>query len=153
MAIPVSRIISATAVVVATLLLLHRLPPLLSRLATSKKKEGKRYLTYRISNIPRSVNKNELYNTFVDISGHVASPENASVPAQVLGWSCAPSPAASLSQRFQVATVTLGILITASKLEMELKRRLGPDASRLKVDADFFGLTPLSDPGDDATVE
>ncbi|CEJ87104.1 hypothetical protein VHEMI04303 [[Torrubiella] hemipterigena] len=62
-------------------------------------------------------------------------------------------PASSLSSRFWVATVTFGIPIKADKLEIELKRHIFEAASRLRVDSDFFGLTPLSDPGEDASVD
>lgn len=113
---------------------------------------ARRFQTFRISNIPRYLTTEQ----FRDVLFHLPTRNKASQVIDgpnVLGWSYAPAAASSLSGRFCVATVTFHVPPVVEELEMDIKRACGSNASRVKVDLDFLGLTPLADPGETATVE
>lgn len=109
-------------------------------------------LTFRVSNIPRQLTKERLGDILFGLTSKL-EPSGITVESNVAGWSFAPAAASGLSERFSVATVTYRIPPSLSHLEKAIKSEIGIEASRLKVDVDFFGLTPLADPGEDATVE
>jgi len=71
----------------------------------------------------------------------------------LLGWSFTPAAVSGLAERFWVATATFRVPPALSELEMAIKRKIGEEASRLTVDEDFFGLTPLADPPQNTAVE
>jgi hypothetical protein len=103
-------------------------------------------LTLRISNIPRNITEGELQH-MVDLAGEVnASPGTADRP-ELLAWSLARS---GHSERSFVATATVREPPAPSQLESAIKRTIGVGSGQLRVDLDFFGLTPLADPQDPA---
>ncbi|KAL7789036.1 hypothetical protein V8C37DRAFT_387023 [Trichoderma ceciliae] len=113
-------------------------------------KAARRSLTFRISNIPRAVTKDE----FRDILTKLAiTTENISDQSTLLEFSYVPSATKNLSERYVVATATFAKAPTLSELEKAIRREIGAGASRLKVDLDFLGLTPLVDPLQDAVVD
>lgn len=115
-------------------------------------KTARRYLTFRISSIPRRVDKEEFRDILTRLpikTEGIAS----QLKWNLIGFSYTPSAALSHADRYAVATATFANAPTLSELEKAIKRVIGIDASRLKVDLDFFGLTPLADPLHDVTVE
>ena len=122
---------------------------------TPKQKKIKTFntsLTYRISNIPRQLTKERFEEILFGLTKKI-TPSDISAESNVAGWSYTPAAASGLSERFSVATVTFRISPALSDLERVIKSEIGIEASRLKVDIDFFGLTPLADPEEDAAVE
>lgn len=109
-------------------------------------------LTYRISNIPRHLTKAQFHDILLDLPGDITS-KNTADQANVLGWSFAPTAAFALSERFWVATVTFRVPPPLHELETSLRRNIGFEAARLKLDLDFSGLTPLFDPEQGVAVE
>jgi hypothetical protein len=87
------------------------------------------------------------------LPGEIGTPPDLDIQTNLSRWSFAPAAASTLSERFCVATVTFHVPPSLSELEAVIKRRIGVKASRLKVDLDFFGLTPLADPQQDVAVE
>ncbi|EHK19922.1 uncharacterized protein TRIVIDRAFT_122435, partial [Trichoderma virens Gv29-8] len=111
---------------------------------------ARRSLTFRISSIPRGVDREK----FRDILTRLPTTNSArELKWTLLGFSYSPSAAPSQAQRYAVATATFANAPTLSELEKSIKREIGIDASRLKVDSDFFGLTPLADPSQDVAVD
>lgn len=110
-------------------------------------------LTFRISNIPNQIYKgsseenltqkdfeailNDVQRGLSRNGGH-----SADMPAQTL-YSFAPS---AHSTRWFVATATIYNPPAPSQLESEIKSKIGGDSDQLRVDLDFFGMTPLSAP-------
>lgn len=109
-------------------------------------------LAFRISNIPRRVDKDEFRDilTRLPIKAEGAASQ---LKWTLLGFSYTPSAALGQADRYTVATATFANAPTLGELETAIKREIGIDASRLKVDLDFFGLTPLADPVHDIAVE
>ncbi|PTB43001.1 hypothetical protein M441DRAFT_45014 [Trichoderma asperellum CBS 433.97] len=113
---------------------------------------SRRSLAFRISSIPRRVDK----DGFRDILTRL--PIKAEGTASQLKWtltgfSYSHSAATAHAERYAVATATFANAPSPSELETAIKREIGIDASRLKVDLDFFGLTPLADPLHDIAVD
>jgi hypothetical protein len=109
-------------------------------------------LTLRISNIPGNVTK----EMFVDIlagvtgvTGELSTSPSAPDRPQLLGSSFARS---GHSEASFVATATFRVPPAPSQLESAIKRAVGAGSDHVRVDLDFFGLTPLADP-QDAAVE
>jgi hypothetical protein len=102
-------------------------------------------LTLRISNIPGSISKDEFEYILTDAAaGIIASPGAAYTPG-LLGFSFA---ASGHSEGSFVATATFRTSPSPTQLESAIKRKPNLDWGRLRVDLDFFGLTPLTDPID-----
>jgi hypothetical protein len=100
-------------------------------------------LTLRISNIPGSISKDEFECILTDAAGGIiASPGAAHTPG-LLGFSFA---ASGHSEGSFVATATFRKSPSPTQLESVIKRKSNLDWGRLRVDLDFFGLTPLTDP-------
>jgi hypothetical protein len=140
--------ITATAVVAVILSLI------LAFAVTRSDKEKTRAtpLTLRISNIPRSISEGELQDILIDLAGEInASPGVADHDRpELLAWSCARS---GHSERSFVATATFRVPPAPIQLESAIKRTIGVDSGStqlIRVDLDFFGLTPLADPQDPA---
>ncbi|KAL7946857.1 hypothetical protein V8C42DRAFT_318947 [Trichoderma barbatum] len=113
---------------------------------------ARKSLAFRISSIPREVNKEEFHGILTRLptrAGGTASNHKWTL----LGFSYSPSAAPSHAERYAVATVTFANAPTLSELEKSIKREIGINASRLKVDLDFFGLTPLTAPLQDIAVD
>ncbi|KFZ13994.1 hypothetical protein V501_03431 [Pseudogymnoascus sp. VKM F-4519 (FW-2642)] len=110
-------------------------------------------LTFRISNIPSQIYKggseenltqkgfkailNDVQRGLLKNGGH-----SADMPAQTL-YSFAPS---AHSTRSFVATATIYNPPAPSQLESEIKSKIGGNSAQLRVELDFFRLTPLSAP-------
>jgi hypothetical protein len=103
-------------------------------------------LTLRISNIPRNITEEE-FRRILDLAGEINTSPGAADRPELLGWSCARS---GHSERSFVATATFRVPPTPNQLESAIKRTMGVEAAQLRVDLDFFGLTPLADPQDPA---
>jgi hypothetical protein len=103
-------------------------------------KSTRMFLTFRISNIPRDVTGDQIRDILSSTASGIAHQPN------LLGWSFTPAVVPGLAERFWVATATFRVPPALSELEMAIKRKIGEEASRLTVDEDFFGLTPLADP-------
>lgn len=110
-------------------------------------------LTFRISNIPRKIYKggseeNLTQKDFEAILNDIQSglskkvDPSADPPAQIQ-YSFAPS--AHSAQSF-VATATIYDPPAPSELESVIKGKIGGNSAQLRVDLDFFGLTPLTAP-------
>ena len=110
-------------------------------------------LTFRISNIPRNLHKADFeeemtQNKFEAILNSIQNDlskktdPSAHPPAQVL-YSFAPS---AHSATTFVATATIYDHPAPSQLESAIKDKIGSDSAQLRVDHDFFGLTPLTAP-------
>ncbi|KAL5349520.1 hypothetical protein ACLOAV_005815 [Pseudogymnoascus australis] len=110
-------------------------------------------LTFRISNIPSQIYKggseenltqkdfeailNDVQRGLLKNGGH-----SADMPPQIL-YSFTPS---AHSARSFVATATIYNPPAPSQLESEIKSKIGGNSAQLRVELDFFGLTPLSAP-------
>jgi hypothetical protein len=101
-------------------------------------------LTLRISNIPGSISKDEFECILTDAAGIIASSGATHTPG-LLGFSFA---ASGHSEGSFIATATLRTSPSPTQLESAIKRKPNVDWGRLRVDLDFFGLTPLTDPID-----
>jgi hypothetical protein len=113
------------------------------------RKNSRKFLTVRISNIPQSVTRDQ----FRDILRSLSNTASGFSSANVLGWSFTPAAISGLVERFCVATVTFHVTPALGELETALKRKIGSEATRLLVDEDFFGLTPLAAPLQSPVVE
>lgn len=108
-----------------------------------------RNLTCRISNIPARVSKKE-FEVALRTSGANLRVFGISRSATALiRWSYARS---GHSPHFYVATATFSTSPAPDVLEASIKKQLRLESTDLRVDLNFFGLTPLADP-DKATVE
>jgi hypothetical protein len=110
------------------------------------KKACAKSLTLRISNIPRNITEGELQH-MIDLAGEVNASPGAADQPELLAWSLARS---GYSERSFVATATVREPPAPSQLESAIKRTIGIGSGQLRVDLDFFGLTPLADPQDPA---
>ncbi|KAH8679043.1 hypothetical protein BGZ60DRAFT_513281 [Tricladium varicosporioides] len=119
----------------------------------SRKKPRAAPLTFRISNIPSKIYKdgseeNLTQKHFEAILNDIQSSLSKKVdpstdsPAQVQ-YSFAPS--AHSAQSF-VATATIYDPPAPSQLESVIKGKIGGNSAQLRVELDFFGLTPLTAP-------
>ncbi|KAH0557097.1 hypothetical protein GP486_005115 [Trichoglossum hirsutum] len=102
-------------------------------------------LTLRISNIPGSIVKGDFEKVLAKIAAEMDGSPDAPRQPGMLGWSFA---ASGYSERSIVATATFHASPSPTQLESAIKRNMDVDWSRLRVDLDFFGLTPLADPPD-----
>ncbi|KAM0476085.1 hypothetical protein ACHAPX_006502 [Trichoderma viride] len=109
-----------------------------------------KFLTLRISNIPRSAaTEDGLRNILSDLP--IAAQGTVGQP-NLLEYSYSPSAVSAFSSRYAVATATFEHAPAINELEIVLKQKLGAEAGHLKVDRDFLGVTPLSD-GDNVHVD
>lgn len=100
-------------------------------------------MTFRISNIPRAVTKDEFRDILTRLPSTAGTVDGQS---NLLGFSYSPTAVSTFAERYTVATATFANAPALSELERAIKREIGVGASRLIVDLDFFGLTPLADP-------
>lgn len=112
-----------------------------------KPQTPRKFLTVKISNIPKNVTREKLEHILAGTTS------NGTDETNFIGSSFTPAAISGLSDRFCVATATFRTAPACGELEIAIKRKIGPEASRLKVDEDFFGLTPLADPLQDTEVE
>jgi hypothetical protein len=105
----------------------------------------RRCRAYRISNIPISVTKDVFRRAQVEFS----TDEN------LIGFSYSVAVASTLCSKYCVATARFIDTPDIDELQRYLHISLGKHASMLRIDADFFGLTPLHSPAkvQDITVE
>ncbi|VUC26118.1 unnamed protein product, partial [Clonostachys rosea] len=150
-------LIAGVTFVVAQLLLLWvfgaqlNLPKLQPK-STPKRSTVKRkkFQTFRISNIPQSVTKEQFREALNKLSGNDA--EGGS-PSNISAFSFEPSAAFGLADRFRVACVTFVNSPDVGKLESTLKGEIGVEADRLRTDTDFFGTTPIYSPPENPSVD
>ena len=102
-------------------------------------------LTLRISNIPGSISKDEFERVLTDAAGGIIASPGAAHKPGLLGFSFA---ASGHSEGSFVATATFRVSPSPTQLESAIKRKQNLEWGRLRVDLDFFGLTPLTDPID-----
>ena len=102
-------------------------------------------LTLRISNIPGSISKDEFERILTDAAGGIIASSGAAHKPGLLGFSFA---ASGHSGGSFVATATFRVSPSPTQLESAIKRKPNLEWGRLRVDLDFFGLTPLTDPID-----
>lgn len=115
--------------------------------------ETRRSLAFRISNIPQEVvDRDKLLDILTKLPATAGDTVNK-LQSTLLGFSYSPSAAPSHAGRYTVATATFEHAPTVSELEKFIKREIGVKASRLTVDLDFFGLTPLTNPLQHITVD
>lgn len=108
-----------------------------------------RPLTVKISNIPGNITKEEFEGILANLADELGPLPNAANRPGLLGWSFARS---GHSEQSSIATATFCVPPAPSQLEFAIKRSIGAVSDHLRVDLDFFGLTPLADP-QDAVVE
>jgi len=118
-----------------------------------KQTKGPIFHTFRISNIPRHMTKDQFRDILASLPDETSTAPGTATETNLFGWSFAPTAALSLSDRFCVATATFRVPPALDELEAALRYKIGIEASRLKVDPDFFGLTPLADPQQNVAVE
>jgi hypothetical protein len=102
-------------------------------------------LTLRISNIPGSTSKDEFERILADAAARIIASPGATHEPGLLGFSFA---ASGHSDGCFVATATFHASPSPTQLGSAIKRKSDPEWDRLRVDLDFFGLTPLTDPMD-----
>jgi len=102
-------------------------------------------LTLRISNIPGSISKDEFERVLMDAATGIIASSGTVHTVGLLGFSFA---ASGHSDGSIVATATLRMSPSPTQLESAIKRKPNVDWGHLRVDMDFFGLTPLTDPID-----
>jgi hypothetical protein len=102
-------------------------------------------LTLRISNIPGSISKDEFEHILTDAAAGIIASSGAAQMPGLLGFSFA---ASGHSDGSFVATATFRMSPSPTQLESAIKRKPNLDWGHLRVDLDFFGLTPLTDPID-----
>lgn len=129
-------------VVVATFLTFMAVYVALTRVQTRRLKRGKP-LTYRISNIPISISREEFEAALTCSKDKLCHSDPFCPQPALLGWSYARS---GHSSQFCVATATFSASPAADEVEAAMKRELNLETTYLRVDLDFFGLTPLVDP-------
>jgi hypothetical protein len=100
------------------------------------KKKSTKPLTFRISNIPRDLDKETFEIILNDLAGLPGT------PPVLLGLSFTKS---GRPEQSSVATVTFLEPPAPSQLESAIKSAIGHNSAHLRVDLDFFGLTPLAD--------
>jgi hypothetical protein len=100
-------------------------------------------VTLRISNIPRNMTKGKFGDILTDLADEMSTLPSAADRPQLLGWSFARS---GHTERMFVAIATFRVPPVPSQLESAIKCAIKVDSARLRVDLDFFGLTPLADP-------
>ncbi|KAI9766643.1 MAG: hypothetical protein M1839_004798 [Geoglossum umbratile] len=99
--------------------------------------------TLRIFNIPGGVSKSDFEAILARVAVEVNALSDAADQPGLLGWSFAP---AAHSEGSFVATATFRASPAPVQLEAAIRRSAQLDWGRLRVDIDFFGLTPLADP-------
>jgi hypothetical protein len=102
-------------------------------------------LTLRISNILGSISKDEFESILTDAAAGIIASSSAAHKPGLLGFSFA---ASGHSGGSFVATATFRVSPSPTQLESAIKRKPNLEWGRLRVDLDFFGLTPLTDPID-----
>ena len=102
-------------------------------------------LTLRISNIPGSVSKDEFERILTDAAAETIASSGAAHKPGLLGFSFA---ASGQSGGSYTATATFLVAPSPTQLESAIKRTPNLEWGYLRVDQDFFGLTPLTDPMD-----
>jgi hypothetical protein len=102
-------------------------------------------LTLRISNIPGNISKDEFERILTDAAAGIIASSGATHKPGLLGFSFA---ASGHSGGSFVATATFRVSPSPTQLESAIKRKPNLEWGRLRVDLDFFGLTPLTDPID-----
>ncbi|KAF2181720.1 hypothetical protein K469DRAFT_588829, partial [Zopfia rhizophila CBS 207.26] len=148
----ITLVISTVVVVLFSLLgLALALASTNGRRISDNQGKARKFLTFRISNVPQSLSEGQFRDIL--ISDDMSTAPDNTAQANLLGWSFAPAAASTISERFCVATATFRVPPAASKLEATFKRKIGVGAGRLKVDLDFFGLTPLADPQQNVNVD
>lgn len=104
-------------------------------------------LTLRISNIPGNITKERLGDILTDLAVKMSTSTGAADRPQLLGWSFMRS---GHTERSFVATATFSVPPAPSQLESDIKCAMDVGSAHLRVDSDFFGLTPLAGPEDPA---
>ncbi|KAI9763914.1 MAG: hypothetical protein M1840_009026 [Geoglossum simile] len=103
--------------------------------------------TLRISNVPGTISKSDFEAILAHVAAEVNAPSDAADQPGLLGWSFA---ATAHSEGSFVATATFRASLAPAQLEAAIRRSAKLDWGRLRVDTDFFGLTPLADPASPA---
>ena len=85
------------------------------------------------------------------LTGTTAS--SVSHQPNLLGWSFTPAAVPGLGERFCVATATFREPPVPSNLEIAIKSRIDEQATRLTIDDNFLGLTPLAGSLQDTDLE
>ena len=106
-------------------------------------------LTFRISNIPIEITNSRFQDILRSAIAQSSNSPTASPRPALLGWSLARS---GHLEQFLVGTVTLSSSQDPYQLRLTIEHAMGLESSELRVDLDFFGLTPLAYP-ENATVE
>jgi hypothetical protein len=104
-------------------------------------------LTLRISNIPGNITRGEFEDVLTGLADELSTSPSAVDRPQLLEWSFARS---GHSKASFIATTTFRVPPAPIQLESAIKRAIGVGSDHLRVDLDFFGLTPLADPQDPA---
>ena len=99
--------------------------------------------TLRISNIPEGISKGGFEAILARVAVELGTLSDATDQPRLLGYSFA---AAAHADGSFVATATFCAPPAPAELEDAIRRSSQTDWARLRVDMDFFGLTPLADP-------
>jgi hypothetical protein len=112
---------------------------------TGTKPSRPKPLTLRISNIPGNITRVGFEDILTGLADKSSTSLSAADQPQLLGWSFARSGHSEISS---IATATFRVPPAPSQLESAIKSAIGAGSDHLRVDLDFFGLTPLADPQD-----
>jgi hypothetical protein len=103
-------------------------------------------LTLRVSNIPGSITKSDFQRILTNLDDEMSASCGAADQPGLLGWSFAPTAVSGHSKKSFVGTITFNVSPAPAQLESAIKCNAKVDCGLLRVDFDFFGLTPLADP-------
>ena len=102
-------------------------------------------LTLRISGIPGSITKAEFEEILKNVVHQISAASRLDDQSKL-------SFAPAHSRRAFIATATIHAPPSPPHLQSALGKNI-PESNCLRVDLDFFGLTPLTNPGENCTVE
>lgn len=147
---------STTTVVSTVLIVLFSILLTIAIFRASRKPDAEKPravpLTFRISNIPSKIYKGGYEETLTEkdfgvilngIQSDLSKVDPSADPPAQVQFSFAPS---AHSARYFVATATIYDPPAPDQLELVIKGKIGSNSTQLRVDLDFFGLTPLTAP-------
>jgi hypothetical protein len=104
--------------------------------------------TFRISGILQGLSRQEFRDILTNLRVETSSISPVSVQLELLGWSFA----LGHSRQSSIATATFCPPPATDQLRSAIRKEI-KDSNYLRVDTDFFGLTPLADPAELPAVE
>lgn len=110
-------------------------------------------LTIRVSHIPGATRSDQFLEMLETLVSQRTPPGKTESEKNIILWSFAPSATSVDRQRECVATVTFREIPPFLSISGHINLKGGGLSFTVVVDPHFFGLTPLSNPVDEITVE